>query len=91
LPLLQKASGEDFQRAAGDLLQIQPPALRNPVKALEFARRAVEVSRGTNASFLIALAQAQRATGDEAGARVTLQKALALLPTRVVEAMLAGK
>ncbi len=96
-----EASGEDFQRAADDLLEVRPATLQNPHQAIELARRAVEISRGANPAFLITLARAQRAAGDEPAAHASLQKVLALLPPtagqsksqarRIAENMLAGK
>lgn len=74
------ATGEDFQRAADDFLEINPPELRRPVQAVEFANRAVDASHHANPEFLITLARAQFAAGQTQAARVTAQSALALLP-----------
>jgi tetratricopeptide (TPR) repeat protein len=73
------ASGEDFERAAEDLLELNPAGSRRPSQALEFARRAVEISGRANAEFLITLAKAERAAGQLAAARSTAQAALTLL------------
>lgn len=74
------ASAADLDRAAGYLLSVEPASWREPGHALEFATRAVQKSREANASFLLTLARAQQASGNNSEARGTAEKALALLP-----------
>ena len=54
--------------------------LVGPAGALGLARRANEATTESIPSFLVTLAQAQLAVGDETAARETAERALELLP-----------
>lgn len=75
-----QATAEDLDRAADYLLNIGTVRWRDSQRALRFALQAAEKSHHTNASYLVTLGEAQRSCGDPAGARATLQAALALMP-----------
>jgi len=55
-------------------------SLRNPVKALEYARRATELTGEGEAGVMDTLAEAYYASGDYKNAAATQEKALALRP-----------
>jgi tetratricopeptide (TPR) repeat protein len=82
LPLAEgpDASTADLDRAAGILLEVEPAALRQPQKALEYAARAVEKSRGANPDLLLTLAKAEQTCGRAREACATLARLFALLP-----------
>ena len=69
-----------LNNAAWTYASAQDASLRNPEKALEYARKAVAISKGAKANFLDTLAEALYANGlfDEAVA--TEKKALSLDP-----------
>ncbi len=74
------ASANDMNSYAWELLTCVVPDLRDPVTALEFAKKAVEASNEQEPYSLDTLALAQQMTGDIAAAIETETKAVALLP-----------
>ena len=82
-------AAKDLNAYAWALLTCKPVHFRNPPKALELAKKAVEESDGDDAAILDTLGLAYFRTGDTAKAIETQRKAVALLPpgetrTRVV-------
>ncbi len=75
-----KATPNDLNRAVQLLLEIRPERLRDPVKALALADRAVKISGGSSASSLWLRGRALTANGRTAEARAVLENALAMLP-----------
>lgn len=73
------ASAGDLNEYAWPLLTIEPEDLRDPDAALEFARRANDLTNYDNPLYLDTLALAYHMTGDTAGALETQQEALSLL------------
>jgi serine/threonine protein kinase len=69
-----EAAPDDWDRAAGDLLESDPKT------AIDFAARAVEKSGGSNPTYLLTLAKAQKAGGEVRGAQQTAAKILAIIP-----------
>jgi tetratricopeptide (TPR) repeat protein len=59
---------------------VEPPALRDPAKALAYALRAVEASGGTDANFLDTLAEAYYANQEFDKAIDTEERALEIAP-----------
>ncbi len=70
----------ELTRAARLLVYCQPPELRDPEAALRYAQRAVELTQFNDAYALDTLAEAQLQAGDAEGARVTIERSLALIP-----------
>jgi serine/threonine protein kinase len=73
------ASAADWNDYAWWLVTCDPPELRAPATALQFAQRAVGASTPANPSFLHTLGWAQYRTGDHDQAVTTLDRALTLL------------
>jgi tetratricopeptide (TPR) repeat protein len=73
------ASAGDWNDYAWWLVTCDPPALRAPATALQFAKRAVSASQPPNPSFLHTLGWAEYRTGDRDHAVATLELALTLL------------
>ena len=73
------ASANDMNGYAWELLTCVVHDLRDPVAALEFAKKAVEASNEQNPGILDTLALAQQMTGDIAAAIETQTKAVSLL------------
>lgn len=69
----------ELTRLARLLLLCRPAELRDAHAALGPAKRAVELTSGTDAYALDTLAEAQLQTGDREGARRSVERALALL------------
>jgi eukaryotic-like serine/threonine-protein kinase len=76
----ENASANQLQDAARHLMETKVASVRNPAKALEFAERAIKLSKGTDAGGLEYLAQAYAMNGNAAAAVATIRKALTLLP-----------
>ncbi|MBK7403777.1 MAG: serine/threonine protein kinase [Phycisphaerales bacterium] len=78
------ASASTLNRVAWDLLTNDLEELRDPAKALGYARRACAAeaaAKGANLwAYLDTLALAQHLTGDNAGAVETQKRAIALMP-----------
>ncbi len=74
------ASAEVLNSAAWDLLTNKHLELRDPVRALSLAQRAVDNTGATDPGFLDTLALAQFMAGDITTAIATEKKALSLLP-----------
>ncbi len=70
----------ELVRAARLLVLCDPADLRDPQTAIRYARRAVDLTKGKDASAFDTLAAAQIAAGDTAGARDAVAKGLALAP-----------
>jgi tetratricopeptide (TPR) repeat protein len=81
-PLVEGASpsGYDIQQYVWLLVTSPFEDLRNPALALPYARRAVEMTKGSHPGTLDALARAYFGVGDSANAVATEEKALSLLP-----------
>ncbi len=75
------ASANDMNAYAWELLTCVPDDLRDPVTALEFAKKAVEASNEQNPGILDTLALAQQMTRDIDTAIETQTKAVGLLPS----------
>jgi serine/threonine protein kinase len=73
------ASAADWNDYAWWLVTCDPPELRAPATALQFARRAIGASTPPNPSFLHTLGWAQYRTGSRDQAVGTLERALTLL------------
>ena len=73
------ASAGDLNEYAWLLLTIEPEDLRDPDVALEFARRANDLTNYDNALYLDTLALAYHMTGDTPRSLETQQEALSLL------------
>jgi serine/threonine protein kinase len=76
----QDASAGQLQDAARYLMETEVASVRNPKRALEFAERAIKLSKGTDAGGLEYLAQAYSMNGNLAAAVATIHQALDLLP-----------
>ncbi|MCL4210609.1 MAG: tetratricopeptide repeat protein [Phycisphaeraceae bacterium] len=74
------ASAETLNNAAWDLLTMEPPEARDPVAALEFARRSNNLTDHRNPAYLDTLARAWFLTGNVRMAVETQQRALSLVP-----------
>ncbi len=74
------ASASALNSFAWDLLTMDPPALRDYMKALPFAERAVELTEGTDGSMLDTLALALHLTGRNDEAIAAQRKAISLVP-----------
>ena len=70
------ASAGSKSAYARTLLTCEPADLRDPAKALEMARQAVELTERTNAAFLKTLALAHHLSGDTAKAIETQKEAI---------------
>lgn len=66
--------------AAPDFLNAEPPSLRDPKLALQYAQRAVELTHHKIPMMLLTLARAYRANGQIDRSRATAREGLALLP-----------
>jgi len=75
-----QASVMVLDQAATDLVQVQPPSLKDPQSATRFAERAVALSNRQNPSLLLTLARAYAAAGDTEKSKTAAANALALLP-----------
>lgn len=95
------SSANDVARAATFLLEVEPPSWGDPARALRLARRAAEMSKGTNSEFLLVLARALKAGNQINEARTVLLKARERNPpvppgahagytTKLIEAELAS-
>jgi serine/threonine protein kinase/tetratricopeptide (TPR) repeat protein len=73
------ASANDWNDYAWWLLTCDPPELREPATALQFAKRAVATSTPPNPSFLHTLGWAQYRAGNREQAVATLERTLTLL------------
>lgn len=69
-----------LQIAAKDQLIAEPPSLRNPKLALQYAQRAVDLTHHKIPVMLLTLARAYRANGQIDLSRATAREGLALLP-----------
>jgi eukaryotic-like serine/threonine-protein kinase len=65
---------------ANGLITVEPPQLREPVLAVNYAERIVDASSHRNPEFLLTLAEAYRAAGQPAKARGAAERGLSLLP-----------
>lgn len=79
---LESIPGDDvmLNNAAWTYASAQDASLRNPQKALEYARKAVAISKGGKAGFLDTLAEALYANGMFDEAVATEKKALSMDP-----------
>ncbi len=73
------ATADDLNEYAWWLVTCDPPELRDPVTALQFAKRAVATPGAANPAFLHTLGWTQYRTGNRDQAIATLQRALTLL------------
>jgi len=80
LAALPGVPASELTRAARLLLTCSPASLRDPHAALEYAQRAVALTRGTDAYALDTLAEAYLQTGHAEAARQAIQQGLALVP-----------
>jgi tetratricopeptide (TPR) repeat protein len=74
-----EAEPTDLNLYAWSLLMAEPKELRDPARALSYATRAVEMTKGTRPDLLDTQALAYHMTGDHARAVETEQKALSLV------------
>jgi tetratricopeptide (TPR) repeat protein len=74
------AAASRFTEYAWLLLVAQPADLRDPATALTYARRALDLPRGTNPDALAVFALAQHQTGDAAGAVATARRIYDMVP-----------
>ena len=87
LALLERATQKpsagavEWNEYADALLKVEQPDLRQPVKALQLARKSVAATNRTNPFFLDTLAWAFFRSGDAAQAADTEREALRLLPS----------
>jgi tetratricopeptide (TPR) repeat protein len=77
---LQEPSVFDLQQYVWLLVTSPYPELRNPSRALPYAKKSVELTRASDPAALDALARAYFVTGNREMAVKTEQRALALLP-----------
>jgi Flp pilus assembly protein TadD len=91
------ATPNDLNDYAWWLVTCDPPELRDPATALQFATRAVDATGAANPSFIHTLGWAQYRTGNHKQAVATLERALTLLdpasaagPTRGLRAQIAN-
>lgn len=86
------ASAGELDRAASYFMNCSPESLRDPHQALLYARRAVELTKGAEPSYLEALLDAQTAAGvSHAEIMDTVRKALALNPPEALRKRLEAK
>ena len=74
------AQGYGLDEAATGLMIVLPRQLRDPQLAIEYAKRAVEMSHHGKPGFLLTLARAYHAAGQPERARATAREGLALFP-----------
>lgn len=74
------AQSDDLDEVAAGLTIVMPVQLRDPRLAVEYSRRAVEMSHRRKPGYLLTLARAYRATGQAERARAVAREGLALLP-----------
>ncbi len=74
-----EAAAAELTRLARLLVVCRPEELRDPLTALRYAERAVELTRGADPYALDTLAEAQLQAGRGEAARATIERGLALL------------
>ena len=75
-----KAAASDIAAAVDSELNAQPTSVRDLKAALSLAKAGVEMTHHREAEYLLLLAQAYRASGDQANATKAATEGLALLP-----------
>ena len=65
---------------ANGLITAEPPELREPALAVNYAQRIVDSTSHRNPEFLLTLAKAYRAAGQSSKARAAAKEGLLLLP-----------
>ncbi len=74
------ATADQINWYANNLLTCEPESLRRPAIAIEYAKRAVEMTQEKDANYLTTLAKAYFALGDARKAVEIEEKAVALFP-----------
>lgn len=85
------APAGELRRAALAFLYCTPEPLREPRRAVSYAKRAVELTNSAEAPYLDLLSEAQIAAGMKAEALDTVRKALALNPSESLKKGLEAK
>jgi tetratricopeptide (TPR) repeat protein len=75
-----QASPSILDLALKTILNAEPASLRDPSLAVQWAERGVELSHRKTPSWLLSLAQAYRAAGQQEKSRAAAREGLALLP-----------